>query len=915
MHKVLRFTALAILAASGLTACGDKVTNVTNNTSTTPTTSGPGVVRSVTVTPNAVSLSATQTVQLVATVDADAGVARTVTWSTSAASVATVDNTGKVTAVAAGTAVIIATSTADAGKQGTSAITVAGTTNPSITIGSMTDQNGAPTVLNNVSKQLNVTLNVDPGSTFLKTISLILNCGAGDVVVATQNISDKAPVTGPSGVSQPITLSFNTADTTSAGVPKFKNGQCTVKAQLTTTSGSVFNSANSVQITLANVSGFTATVTTVNSHGGSWPQSAISTADGLQRVQGNVTLTIKALNYGSGVGLQTASVSFMGITTNVSASAGQTFVINYPNDSTKTLGFGVCTSGCMGVYQHATLLATGEAAPIVNSSIDSSGNNPTGLQNITVTLPAPFRLDNQAPNAAGSSYVNANAGSQQWLNAAYSFIGNTAFKAGGDAIMGATTVKIGYSAAATFTPLPGTNAATNTAGTAYGDAYCNIAPFGSQVVTSASAIPTSTNNMTYSARAFEYDPLGNVRCTDLTVANGGVAANTLAFGVDNVLPLASIDQTNGVAANTAATSDAGKNFVFVYSDTGSGFNPDSAMRGTIVKNFATTFATAANCTFGNWTGATKQTCLVKGFNTPLSVDNSLNATGYYTITAFAQDQAGNQSTPTLTQTFAVDAGPVAVTNVTQAPAKFDTLGAGGSVTGTATDALDLSNYFGMATYTAMNAAGFPVNANFQGSTGSFGPNYDATFVQSATPSATLTNVWRHMQNAAAAGGQIEATGVAPGASLTATNVAGTAASGTIATLQFTSNTVNDTLTTAGYLFNNTQSCGATACTSATLTATFQGPTASFPNPPFATIYFYYPDKVSGNLLLIGSQTLPNVTDTGGAGSIRTFTWTLGSSFTMPAGYKSTNTIQLYAVGVTADGHAIITGSAALLTWK
>jgi len=917
MHKVLRFTALAILAASGLTACGDKVTNINTppTTTTTPTTN----VQSVVVTPSAVSLQQGQTVQLVAVVTADAGVARTVTWSSSATSVATVDNTGKVTAVAAGTAVIIATSTADAGKQGTSAITVAGTTNPSLTISTIS-QSGVPANLSSVAGQLDVTLNVDPGSTFIKTINLFLNCGAGDVLVATQTVSDKAPMTGPAGATQPVTLSFNTADTTSAGVPKFKNGSCTVKGQLITTTGSTFNSTNSVSLTLANVSTFTVAVTAAGDHAG-FPATGISTIDGLLRYQGNVTLTLKALNYASGAPLASINGSFMGRAFTATPNAGtQTFVVAFADDSAKTLGYGVCTASCLGIYQYATAAATGEVVT-VSSSIDSLGNQGFPTPPAVFTSNTGFRVDNQSPNTPSSKVVNANAGSQQWLNAGYTFVGTGKYKSNAtpDAIMGATTVKIGYMSAASFTPLVGTTTAAGAS--AVGDSLCSTAGF--TLVTAASAIPTSTTDNVYSSRAFEYDPMGNVTCTDLTVSNGGTAANTLAYGVDNKLPIAAFASTS-VGTNKADITAAGHNFAFTYSDTGSGFNPDSAMRATIIRNYATTFATATDCVFGAY-DAVKKTCSVKGFNTSLAVDNGAGGNGYYTISGFAQDQAGNQSTPTLTRTFAVDAGPVAVGAVTQvSPAKVDSLNAaGGSFSALATDPLDLNTYVGLTTY-----AGMP---SFLGSSGSFGTTFDATFVQSATATATLSTVFRYMQPTDATTGQILAGGVTPGASITATNVAnatinpvapaGTAATGTGA-ITIAGTTPTDTLVVAGDSMKVHHGCTTAPCnlsiagatagapTSRTLTLTFNGLTASFPNSPFANVYFYAQDKNTGAAFLLGTQNQPNVTDTGGAGSIRTFTWTLGTGLTVPAGYANGDTFNVYAVGMTADGHAFVAQTSA-----
>ncbi len=82
-------------------------------------------VRSVTVSPQVLSLQVGQTATAVATVDRDAGVAGTVTWSSNNAAVATANSTsGLITAVAQGTAIIAATSTVDATKSAALAVTV-----------------------------------------------------------------------------------------------------------------------------------------------------------------------------------------------------------------------------------------------------------------------------------------------------------------------------------------------------------------------------------------------------------------------------------------------------------------------------------------------------------------------------------------------------------------------------------------------------------------------------------------------------------------------------------------------------------------------------------------------------------------------------------------------------------------------
>jgi len=103
-----------LVAALFLAACG-----------TTPGVST-GNVSSVTIdTPTATTLATDGTLQLSATVAADAGVSTMVNWSSSSTAVATVDTSGLVTAVTAGTVTITATSQADSSKLDTIDLSVA----------------------------------------------------------------------------------------------------------------------------------------------------------------------------------------------------------------------------------------------------------------------------------------------------------------------------------------------------------------------------------------------------------------------------------------------------------------------------------------------------------------------------------------------------------------------------------------------------------------------------------------------------------------------------------------------------------------------------------------------------------------------------------------------------------------------
>lgn len=115
------------------------------------------VVRTVAVTPTTATLNINLTQQLAATVTADAGLATTVSWRASNPAVASVSNSGLVTALGVGTSTITALSTADTLRRATSTITVAPRTT-TVTMG----QRGV--ALNpGTSTTLTATVVADPG--------------------------------------------------------------------------------------------------------------------------------------------------------------------------------------------------------------------------------------------------------------------------------------------------------------------------------------------------------------------------------------------------------------------------------------------------------------------------------------------------------------------------------------------------------------------------------------------------------------------------------------------------------------------------------------------------------------------------------------------------------------------------------
>ncbi|MCX5764683.1 MAG: Ig-like domain-containing protein [Gemmatimonadetes bacterium] len=194
--KVLRSTfvaAVAIFAA----ACGDKVTvagpTAVTLTSTTTTTTVPAVagkVISVSIAPATATLTIGQTITMIAAVNADAGIATTVTWTSSDATKASVSTAGLVTALVATPGVAIcATSTANTGVKGCGSVvvTAASATIPATATIAGVFAGNLSTILEptNVAGRVNVQVNISTGTEVVSKAYLLL----GTTVVDSQNFS------------------------------------------------------------------------------------------------------------------------------------------------------------------------------------------------------------------------------------------------------------------------------------------------------------------------------------------------------------------------------------------------------------------------------------------------------------------------------------------------------------------------------------------------------------------------------------------------------------------------------------------------------------------------------------------------------------------------------------------------------
>jgi hypothetical protein len=903
MHKVSRSLLLAgVLAFGTLTAaCGDKVEIIQPTTQTG--------VTAITVTPAQATIAAGSTIQLASSVVADANTAKTVSWTTSASTVATVDATGKVTGVGAGTATIIATSTADATKAAAAVITVTGgpSNTPNTVAISTITQGGTlfPANLANVAGQVDVTLFVSgPGG----TLNLIQNCTAngatsttGDVIVAQQVIAG-------SQNQSPVTLSYNTAATGTvtngvavvnpqSSTPIALNGNCVLKAQLGT---AVATNITPFTLNNANVFRATTTFTKTTTLG---TQNAISATNGLRYDQGDLTVAVTPVVYTTvapGGAAQTpalASISYAGRTfTNVAFTNGR-FSVTFPSTG----------ATAQNIYQY-TSPAAGDAVTITGYS-DVVG------QPITIGVATPvvgLRSDNQSPtvNAGALAQVlNLTGAPRNYINAAYAFAANNTAQTDAAFANSQNTVSFYVGAVPAGAVYPTAQSAN------FGAAACSTTGLTKVAAGADIAQTAAPYTPNYFVRVIENDPLGNVVCQDFG-----------PFGVDKQNPNA-ITVTGGPANNTVVVTGATNTFFSV--DSVSGFTPNAELRTTVVRNFTTN--SAASCVIGTFANSTCN-ATATGFN--VVVDNNTGTQGYYVLNTVAQDQAGNVS-PTMTRVYLLDntAPTVGGISIPQ------TLVGGSSVTFTsqANDNVDLQASNFDITYSAASGG---YSLFYTGD--NYGPNYDATRVTSAPLNATVPFFIKQLQNTAGGAPVAFAAGVgadsgrATTVTVRAIDAANLISANSFAaipainisnstgfTTEFTTfsvSSVRNDGTAAGVSVTNGTGTGTTKATTLTASAILNSATAQQANLPFSQVCFFYQQTAAGNaanpqiptgdLVSLGCVSSPDIADV--ANVSRTWTYRL-AGFDPPAALGTAGTINIFAVGVNAAGVGIISGPNANIT--
>jgi len=958
MQSVVRSSLIGLLAIAGLTACGDKVSpNTGVTTTTTP------VVHSVTVTPVSVpNLAVGSSVQLSASVDADAGIsARTVTWTSSDATVATVDATGKVTGVKAGTVTITAAATADPNVKASVLVTVGGAGGvPTVTISTINQTicgvagcNSVPATLTNVAGQIDIMLNVDSNGQPLKSVQATVKCG-NDSVTQTQTISSQVVAVSAEEQASPVTLSFNTAAfNATSGVPTLHNGTCTVSASATTTSGTQ-SALTSDQFTLNNADMAVVTVTSTN-----------SATDLINRPWiggGPLTITALPVMY-SGRTPVAATIGIVGGVTTIGSTA--------PNPPAQTLT--ALTSGAF-----TATWTNGPTAPSVQgyaatgviptvSISDASGATTNLVGSVTVkggaTTNTPanfaFNFDDQKP-APGTFSVTSNPDQNIIPPTGQGYVG-AAFRFAGDSAAGFRG--------------PNAVAGNQTANTDFGGVdkvtvafqFANAGSSSFTTVTNTTSIAESATSTSYRLRMITADALGNAD----TTGNASSPQGLISFGVDKTAPTTVVAAAPANLATTTVANGNG-NYTFTISDNLSGTGPalvaqvrlwnglssvSSANEGRINTNVVAPPGATYNGV-GTSATATQQPCYIGRFNatqaaaganaipvfsasgaalgfcTPVvynlgagTLAASQGADGYWTTTVVATDVAGNQGTP-VTRTVLEDTTSPTVNNIDLPPTAVgnSTVSFPAAVTDNASTSVgDI-----IGSWITQTFAGPAVSLRWPTTAGP-GVAFDNVLTNSTTVTPSIPNFIKNLQVGSAsavpvAGGNVTSVAVtALGAAqnigtLTATFNPGLPQLVGGASSTFTASTV------PGWAIQapanaNISNCPNDACTPAatqptsiTLTVTATGPTAVFTNP-FATgtVEFWY--RPTGNAVwyLIGNAGAGSSRDN----SINRF-WDYTISFNPPnftpdqvSLTGNASTIDVVAIGVNSNGDAIMTPTVTL----
>ncbi len=635
-------------------------------------------VRSVNVTPSSANLLRGESVTLGASVDADAGVARTVTWSSSNPSIATVTSAGVVTASATNTGVtaVCAASTVDNNIRSCAQITV--TTPPAPTPAQIAIQSitvggnlAAPVNVNNVAGQIDVTVIVTPNDQQVSAVDILVD----DQVASTQTFTaqDAEALSGNlTGDARTVTLSFDTRALNASNQPRYGNGNRIIRARLRVAAGQGATGADALQtLTFNNIDRLLIQTA---------PVGASNTADdanGLRwtRTQGGYGGTVTYVSYS---GRTPATITIRpfcngGPSTLATTVAG--FVGSWSRTAAQMVGYVTGDTLCD--------IALGELPTVIGLTMTDGNPAPADIMTNAATsaenMPARRRLDNAAPtNMDVVNNLRSAPAADGWMNATYNIATATPTTTSTDAGVG----------------FPTTNRRTwYYFGCGQGSSSAPI-----QFDGTGANIPECesdrTNNAVYTILYIERDALGN----ETTLPSG----SRRNVGVDKTAPTArwsTNSNPNQAIRNTAGT------LIPEFRDIGSGMLATSAVSGHQVLGSRAQFGSTRPNSLGCYRldgsapgtgnpaapsgtdpfGTTASGCNSLLLTSSLSALGSPNSDGWRTgenlaagilnniirLHVFATDRAGNAS-EALTRSILVDNTNPDAATVTSIPTAFTT---------------------------------------------------------------------------------------------------------------------------------------------------------------------------------------------------------------------------------------------------
>ena len=902
MSKLYRSLLWSGLVVAGVAACGDDVTVAP------PPNQG---VHSVTVGPTGVTIAVGQTLQMAAAVNADAGVATTVTWTSSNAATASVNpGTGLVTAVASGSVAITACSTVSTGVCGQATVTVATSAPATISIQSITTGGTIfPVNINAVAGQIDVTLNLDAGTQTVSNVQVLIDgavaCQQGFSAIQEASARAQALLLAEdpnAALVVPIVCSINTAEfNATTGAPKYLNGPRLITARVNLV-GSAPVATPSTSLVFANSNTFVVTQAFTGT-----TASAVSSA-GLAYKRGGLTFSVLPVIYTPGLGIAPGGVVTFGSFCDASGTGPRNTPLVAPaaGSSAWTGTFGTSTTSTPIVNTVASyefnaaacpgLAATGEVPTIVASGTD-------GNTLFSFSPPAAatgIRLDNRAP-AAPALNLNPNGRNNGWMNDQVTWT----VVSGGN--------PDGFIAAAV--PDFGVGGVTYLAKAALGNSTAAAA---AAEITNPTSLAISLANA-YCVLNFSQDALGNRSGTGTTSSSACTAttAPVTTIGVDRDPPVgAYVDNPPNAGAINANdrlfnVANVGVEFLIAVQDNGtignSGFGPAPGI-ATIQRRTATASAT---CILGSGSACNPAAL---GFVAPnlMSAIAGQTTPGYYTQRNVSFKDAAGNSVTMPDRVMVWDNVAPAMSPISFSFANnFYTGGQSQTLNSSANDNLDVWKVTSTIAYPNLGGSGsigFPetilntfngtlANTNvpvsavipfFWRSVAAVTGNGPLAFTASSKPTSVTQNLLDQATNANAATTAWPANSI-PNAAATPWGTGAQLTDGWILSLSSGA---------ASTLWNGVGTTSTTLPTSTSFTMVANGPTGTY-NPPFARVELY--GENGGDWKLLGTATGPVTTDNGVALNrlhTWTFTWNPGTSF------GANTVVNVIAIGATANGDAL-----------